>query len=87
MIIDVIYFAMLFSMISCMTWRIICLFRKKGSCKFRRCPFRKNYTSMSCIYFPSGGCTKCPPTLKELEIYRHTPEGIIENIMKDEKRN
>lgn len=69
MILDVIHVIMLLFMISCMTWRIACLFRKKGSCKFRECPFRKNYASRSCIYFLSSGCTKCPPTPEELKIY------------------
>ena len=83
MIIDILYVATSIYVISGVTWRIVCLFRKKGGCEFRRCPFRKQYTSMSCVYFPSGGCTKCPPAPEELEIYRHTPERIIENILNE----
>lgn len=83
MILDILYAVTLIYVLSGVTWRIVCLFRKKGSCKFRKCPFRKKYTSMSCIYFPSGGCTKCPPTPEELEIYSHTTEGIVENILKE----
>lgn len=62
-------------------WRIVCLFRKKGSCRFRRCPFRKKYTQSSCVYFPSGGCTKCPPTESEWEVYKRTADGILESMM------
>lgn len=73
--------------ISGMVWRFICLFRKKGSCKFRRCPFRKQYTNMSDVYFPSGGCRKCPPTPEELEIYNHSAEGIVEKYVREHKDN
>lgn len=59
-------------------WRIVCLFRRKGSCRFRSCPFRKDYTSSSCLYFPSSGCTKCPPTESEKEAYGRTADGIME---------
>lgn len=62
-------------------WRIACLFRKKGSCRFQRCPFRKKYTQSSCVYFPSGGCTKCPPTEEERVMYERTPDGILESLM------
>ena len=58
-------------------WRIVCLFRKKGGCRFRSCPFRKNYTSVSCVCFPSGGCTKCQPTESEKEAYGRTANGIL----------
>ena len=62
-------------------WRTACLFRKKGSCRFRGCPFRKDYTSSSCVYFPSGGCAKCPPTESEKAAYRNSAEGIVEAIL------
>lgn len=62
-------------------WRIICLFRKEGSCRFRRCPFRKKYDQSSCVYFPSGGCVKCPPTESEWEVYKRTADGILESMM------
>lgn len=62
------------------TWRIACLFRRKGSCRFRRCPFRRDYASSSCLYFPPRGCTKCPPTESEREAYRWTAEGILEAL-------
>ena len=62
-------------------WRTVCLFRKKGSCRFRGCPFRKDYTSSSCIYFPSGGCAKCPPTESEKAAYGNSAEGIVEAIL------
>ena len=71
--------------LSGMLWRFICLFRKKGTCKFYKCPFRKQYTNPSNIYFPSGGCTKCTPTPEELEIYSHTPEGIVEALTEKKK--
>lgn len=61
-------------------WRIACLFRRKGSCRFRSCPFRRDYTSSSCIYFPSCGCTKCPPTEEELAIYEGSAAGIVESM-------
>jgi len=67
-------------MIACMVWRIACLFREKGNCRFHRCPFRKDYKNSSCLYFPETGCTKCPPTDEELEIYSQTPAGIIETL-------
>lgn len=86
MIIDILYVVTSIYAISGVTWRIFCLFRKKGGCKFRRCPFRKQYTNMSCVYFPSGGCTKCPPAPEELEIYRHTSEGIVEYILKGHEK-
>ena len=82
MIATIFYTAMFLYMIFGMTWRILCLFRKKGSCKFRKCPFRKDYTNMSGIYFTGSGCTKCSPTPEELEIYKHTVEGRIEEILK-----
>ena len=83
---DILYVVTSIYVISGVTWRIVCLFRKKGSCRFRRCPFRKDYTSMSCLYFPSGGCTKCPPTPEELETYRHSAEGIVESILNESEK-
>ena len=68
-----------------MLWRFVCLFRKKGTCRFYKCPFRKQYTNVSNVYFPSGGCRKCLPTEEELEAYRHTPEGIVEALTKKKK--
>jgi hypothetical protein len=67
-----------------MAWRIICLFRKKGRCKFRRCPFRRDYTSTSCVYSPPRGCTKCPPTERERAIYEHSVYGIAESMTKSQ---
>ncbi len=86
MIIDILYVATSIYVIFCMAWRIVCFFRKKGSCKFRGCPFRKNYTSRSCIYFRGGGSTKCPTTPDELAIYRRTPEGIVKNLLNKQEK-
>lgn len=86
MIFDLIYIVGFLYMVLCITWRVICFFRKKGSCKFSGCTFRKDYTYNSCIYFPSGGCTKCPPTPKEAEIYSHTVEDIVEAILRAENK-
>lgn len=85
MVMDLLYGLSFSYMVMGMAWRIICLFRKKGSCKFRRCPFRRDYTSSSCIYVPPGGCTKCPPTEQEKAIYEHSVYGIAESIKKQQK--
>lgn len=63
-------------------WRFICLFRKKGSCSFRKCPFRKSYYSGGCVYFPGSGCTKCPPTPEE----EGSIEYMVEQMVEAEKR-
>lgn len=66
-------------------WRIACLFRKRRDCKFKECPFRKRYLDDSCVYFPSGGCTKCLPTEEERMVYDRTPDGILEYLKDKEK--
>lgn len=67
-------------------WRFICLFRKKGSCKFEKCPFRKNYARRSYFYFPESGCNKCPPTPEEEKIWRGSLEEVVERLVENEKR-
>lgn len=79
-IIELLFLLTMIYMAVCMMWRILCLFRKKGSCKFTNCPFRKNYMNTSCMHFLDSGCTKCPPTDEELEVYRHSLEGVMENL-------
>ena len=69
------------------TWRIACLFRRKESCRFRSCPFRRDYASCSCLYFPPSGCTKCPPTEEERAIYEHSACGIVEELTKKQKKD
>lgn len=61
-------------------WRISCLFRKRGACKFRGCPFRKKYTDTSFMGALECGCMKCPPTEEERMIYERTPDGILEYL-------
>ena len=67
-------------------WRFICLFRKKGSCKFVKCPFRKNYAKRSYFYFPETGCNKCPPTPEEEKVWRGSLEEVAERLVENEKR-
>ena len=85
MILDILYGLMFIYMIIGMAWRFICLFRKKGSCKFTRCPFRRDYTNTSCVYFPPRGCTKCPPTESERAIYEHSIYGVFDAMKKNKK--
>ena len=59
-------------------WRFVCLFRKKGSCKFRNCPFRSEY-------FFVLPCTKFPQTKAELESYKIELYKILEEIPKEEE--
>lgn len=72
-------------------WRFVCLFRKKGSCKFTKCPLRKDYGNHLFPFivpdiFPFGACTKCPPTKEELKIYKRSPEGFVEEYLKEKKK-
>ena len=82
MVVDILCGLMCLYIAMGMAWRMICLFRKNGSCKFRRCPFRRDYTNTSCVYVPPGGCTKCPPTEEERAIYEHSVYGIVESMTK-----
>lgn len=67
-------------------WRFICLFKKKGSCKFVKCPFRKNYKKRSYFYFPESGCKKCPPTPEEEKVWRGSLEEVVERLVENEKK-
>lgn len=67
-LIDILYCLMLLEMIACIVWRIICIFKKRGSCKFARCPFRKDFFSTSCLELVDDFlCDKCLPTDEEIE--------------------
>lgn len=66
-------------------WRITCLFRRKGSCRFRKCPFRKDYTDTSFMNVLSGGCKKCLPDEDEMEVYRHTADGIVDGLRSESR--
>ena len=68
-------------------WRIACLFRKKGNCKFRRCPFRRDYTNSTSLYFPPSGCTKCLPTEEEKAVYAHSACRIVESLTQNQKKD
>lgn len=67
-------------------WRFICLFIKKGSCRFVKCPFRMNYTRRSYFYFPETGCKKCPPTPEEERIWRGSLDEAVERLVEEDKR-
>lgn len=72
-------------------WRLVCLFRKKGSCKFTKCPLRKDYGNHPFPFivpdiFPFGSCTKCPPTKEELECYKNSLQGFAEEYLKKKKK-
>ncbi|RKJ56636.1 hypothetical protein D7X25_05760 [bacterium 1XD42-8] len=56
-------------------WRFVCLFRKKGSCKFRHCPFRQESTNF--VYPSLIPCTKCPLTKEEIENYKNALKKLI----------
>ena len=49
MVVDILCGLMCLYIAMGMAWRMICLFRKNGSCKFRRCPFRRDYTNTLCV--------------------------------------
>ena len=80
MVFNIINALMALYVIVCTAWRIACLFRKKDSCSFTGCLFRKDYGSTSCIYFPDNCCNKCKPTDEELEVYRRSPDGIMDAL-------
>ena len=65
---NTLYSLMLLKMLVCTIWRIICFFRKEGSCKFTKCPFRKDFFSTSCLQLVDDfSCDKCLPTIEEIE--------------------
>ncbi len=66
-------------------WRITCLFRKRGACRFSGCLFRKDYTNTSFMNTFSCGCTKCPPTEEEWAVYERTPDGILDCLKHKDK--
>ena len=67
-LINILYCLMLLEMLICIIWRVVCFFRKKGSCKFTKCPFRKDFFSTSCLGLAGNFiCEKCLPTVEEIE--------------------
>lgn len=82
MLINVLYCLMLLQMLVCIIWRVACLFRKKGNCKFTKCPFRKDFLNTSCLEFAGDfSCDKCLPTVEEIEEQKRILDKL-ENYLK-----
>lgn len=76
-VIEILFLLTLLEMLVCMVWRIICFFRKKGSCNFTKCPFRKDFFSASCLQVTDFACDKCLPTAKEIETQKKTLKNSL----------
>lgn len=83
-LINVVYCLTLLQMLICIIWRIICFFRKKGNCKFTKCPFRKNFYSTSYMELEDKiSCDKCLPTIEEIEEGEKILRDLEDYIKKD----
>ncbi len=80
------FLAVFLEFVVAIIWNFVCFFRKKGSCKFVNCPFRKRYTGQDEIFSTSYGCTKCPPTPEEEKIWKNTLEGLVTEWCEQERR-
>lgn len=84
-LINILYCLILLEMLICIIWRIVCFFRKKGSCKFTKCPFRKDYFSTSCLELVNDFiCDKCLPTIEEIEEQKRILEDLKDYLKNGE---
>lgn len=82
-LINILYCLMLLEMLICIMWRFVCSFRKRGSCKFTKCPFRKDFFSTSYLGVHNCFCDKCLPTEEEIEEQERILEYLEDYLKKD----